>query len=199
VVSGIFQQAPGQIDAEGIISVCSLGTGVVTPMVVAWGLGLFAIRLAGPRPTWRRLGRQPGMMAVCATVLVLAAFGVVIGCIMLVRRGAFDASMVVEGTLMLTPMFLGLAVAASWMTLLVGRRWRAERSWVDRAGRALGCFHIVAGLLMIYLLAMQTRGMPFTTYTSPSSLPSGPAPRNSGSPAEPVIPADETPSESETP
>jgi hypothetical protein len=36
----------------------------------------------------------------------------------------------------------GLAVAAAWMALLLTGRWRAEPSWIDRAGRILGVLWI---------------------------------------------------------
>ncbi len=196
-VSSVFQESRGQIDAEGMISLCAMGTAVLTPMAVAWGLALLALRLVGPRPTWRRLARQPGMMAVCATVLVLAALGILIGCMALVAGMGSGSSSVVEDTLFLTPVFFGLAVAASWMTLIVGRRWRAERSWVDRAGRTLGIFHIVAGLLMIYLLALAARGSQCGIRVR--SATSGPAAVVTESPAQPFSEPAETPSESASP
>ncbi|MBI3467007.1 MAG: hypothetical protein HY000_28670 [Planctomycetes bacterium] len=31
-------------------------------------------------------------------------------------------------------------VAGALMTLAVSRRWRAERSWIDRLGRAVGTY-----------------------------------------------------------
>ena len=37
----------------------------------------------------------------------------------------------------------GLAILISWMMLLVGGRWRAERSWIDRFARAMGVYWIV--------------------------------------------------------
>jgi hypothetical protein len=46
------------------------------------------------------------------------------------------------------PPFVGLSVVVSWMTLLVGRQWRAERSWIDRLGRAIGIWWVIAGLLV---------------------------------------------------
>ena len=57
------------------------------------------------------------------------------------------------------PMFVGWAVFVTWMTLLIGRRWRAERSWIDRLGRATGVFWILAGssvvvLFLLYPLTM---------------------------------------------
>jgi len=41
-----------------------------------------------------------------------------------------------------TMAMIGVAVASSWVLLLVSRQWRPERSWIDRAGRALGWFWI---------------------------------------------------------
>lgn len=37
----------------------------------------------------------------------------------------------------------GFAVQAVWTVLLMGRRWRPEPSWQDRAGRAVGIWWIV--------------------------------------------------------
>jgi hypothetical protein len=42
-----------------------------------------------------------------------------------------------------TMAMIGAAIAASWTFLLVSGRWRPERSWIDRAGRALGWFWIL--------------------------------------------------------
>jgi hypothetical protein len=52
-----------------------------------------------------------------------------------------------------TPMeeIVGAAVLGSWAALALGRRWRAEPSWVDRLGRCLGLIWI--GLFLIYLYA----------------------------------------------
>ncbi len=38
---------------------------------------------------------------------------------------------------------VGFAVAASWLVLIVGRRWRPEPSWIDRCGRAVGAYWIM--------------------------------------------------------
>ena len=32
----------------------------------------------------------------------------------------------------------GTAVGAVWVSLLLGGRWKAERSWIDRLGRVIG-------------------------------------------------------------
>ena len=38
---------------------------------------------------------------------------------------------------------VGFAIAACWLVLIVGRRWRPEPSWIDRCGRALGAYWIL--------------------------------------------------------
>jgi hypothetical protein len=37
-----------------------------------------------------------------------------------------------------TMAMIGVAVASSWLLLLVSGRWRPEPSWIDRSGRVLG-------------------------------------------------------------
>ncbi len=43
------------------------------------------------------------------------------------------------------------AVLAVWLVLWLARVWRSEASWVDRAGRALGIFGVVYGLLFSWI------------------------------------------------
>ena len=40
----------------------------------------------------------------------------------------------------------GLVVAGAWLALFLTRAWRPEPAWVDRAGRAIGWFWILAGV-----------------------------------------------------
>jgi hypothetical protein len=44
------------------------------------------------------------------------------------------------------PRHAGLIVAGAWLALILARAWRPEPTWVDRAGRALGVFWLVAAL-----------------------------------------------------
>jgi hypothetical protein len=49
----------------------------------------------------------------------------------------------------------GLAIAALWVVLAIGRRWRASPDWIDRLGRLIGAGWIVstvAALLLMYVL-----------------------------------------------
>jgi hypothetical protein len=46
------------------------------------------------------------------------------------------------------------AVLAVWLVLWLARVWRSEASWIDRAGRALGIFGVVYGLLISWIAFM---------------------------------------------
>ncbi len=46
---------------------------------------------------------------------------------------------------------IGFAVIASWVALALARRWRSERGWIDRAGRAVGLLWIVLLFLRFHL------------------------------------------------
>ncbi len=124
---------------------------LTTPLIAGTTLALIPIRLLGPRTRWRRLARQPGLLATGAAGLAMAVVGLPIA----IAAAAFGAGwkenlewLFDEENVTLVTKFGGLAVSESWMTLLVGRRWRAESSWVDRLGRAIGVCWIVAGLAM---------------------------------------------------
>jgi hypothetical protein len=43
-------------------------------------------------------------------------------------------------------MDMGGWIAVAWMTLILSGVWRAERNWIDRLGRAIGVFWILAGI-----------------------------------------------------
>jgi hypothetical protein len=45
----------------------------------------------------------------------------------------------------------GLAVAGAYLALWAAGLWRSEPTWIDRAGRALGWFWILAALAFIVL------------------------------------------------
>jgi hypothetical protein len=78
---------------------------------------IFVLRLLPPRPTPPDLARQPGLWA---------TGGAIWGIIAIAWLG-FQSPVVVPG-----------AVAAAWLVLIVTKRWVAEPSWIDRAGRAIG-------------------------------------------------------------
>jgi hypothetical protein len=51
-----------------------------------------------------------------------------------------------ESTWMIFQSGIAPAVMAAWAALILGRRWRAEPTWIDRAGRCCGCYWIMLSL-----------------------------------------------------
>jgi hypothetical protein len=127
---------------------------VVLPFLMAWTVAVVPLRLLKPRPKFRHLARQPGPMAGLVVTMSIGFLGLVvaIGCVYRSWRGfGLDTVMLILGFDLL-PTALGLAILAAWTTLLLGRRWRAEPSWLDRMGRMLGVAWIVLGLVSPFLV-----------------------------------------------
>lgn len=120
--------------------------------LLAWTLALVPIRLRRPRPPFHRLLRQPGAVAVLATVAAVVASLACWG--LLALPTLFGSRIFVDSMVsqfypipfrafnfLLTA--VGHSVLAAWSVLALSRRWRPERSWIDRSGRALGVGWIV--------------------------------------------------------
>jgi hypothetical protein len=97
----------------------------------------FVLRLRRPRPRWRALLVQPGMVAGLAMV-----FGLfwVLGLVQIMLPNRLDS---IHGP----GLVIGGTVAAFWLILLLCRKWNAEQGWVDRLGRILGAMAIGTSLL----------------------------------------------------
>ena len=109
------------------------------PLIVMWTLALIPIRLLAPRPRFHRLACQPGMMAAYASGVACAFSAVPFAVSVSAHAWEHVASSDFDRLVLVSfPMFMGLAISVSWMALLLGGRWHAERSWVDRLGRAIG-------------------------------------------------------------
>jgi hypothetical protein len=117
---------------------------MVMPVLAAWTLVLVPLRLIAPRPSRRILASQPGWMACCAFAVALAFAATMIGGFLAIK-GIIDASMLVELIPML-PLSIAPAILTAWMSLVLGRRWRPEPSWLDRSGRALAVFWVLMGI-----------------------------------------------------
>ncbi|WP_165253397.1 hypothetical protein [Paludisphaera soli] len=110
---------------------------------------LCVLRLLEPRPSRRVLFRQPGFVACCVWTATLLAIGVMktLGQQMsrsFLRPDATSTLSFSWASVVLSYHIdeCGLSVAAAWLTLALGGRWRPEPSWIDRMGRALGYFSI---------------------------------------------------------
>jgi hypothetical protein len=89
------------------------------------------LRMRQPRAPWHSLLRQPGFMACLAAL-----------CGYLVDQG-WDRTLRLGVARF--PFWTSLAVLSVWAVLLLFRQAQAEKSWIDRLGRALGVGWIVAG------------------------------------------------------
>jgi hypothetical protein len=130
------------IKASICVTTASLPLAVFTS---AWIL----MRWRKPRPAARRLLRQSGTVACASATLVflIEAVYTALGYWQHVSVLYGPADVFVEMT-MEAPPRVGFGVLCAWFTLAVGRRWRADKGWLDRSGRALGVAWIVDGLLV---------------------------------------------------
>jgi hypothetical protein len=115
---------------------------VLAPVVASWSLALLSLRLVGPRPRFRRLARQPGLIAGFALLLSLAFSAVPLLIRALVKPAPTIYAEVLGWCILTLP---AATTLASWMTLAVSGAWRPEPDWVDRFGRTLGVVWIVIG------------------------------------------------------
>ena len=119
-------------------------TAFLIPVVMAWTVLLLLLRMRSPRPTWRRIWRQPGMAA-CLAALVGAVWSVLV---LLSLIGSIELGLIPHPSKPITAdrwaqkflsdelfMYAGLAVAAVWFVQLVTGRWRRSVDWIDTFGR----------------------------------------------------------------
>lgn len=142
-IEGLRSQAPSRSGTARIkMYYIRGGQDLSACFLVPLGAALLVIGRRGPGSTCRRFAREPGRLA----CLVATA-----GC---AHYAALSSAQVAMGRLPLTPanvdriMFAFAAdaaqwVAGAWLALALGRRWRPERDWVGRCGRALGVAWIV--------------------------------------------------------
>jgi hypothetical protein len=106
------------------------------------------IRLTPPRPSWMRLTRQPGAVAcmVGSVALILeigtaALFYHFVNTTYTSYNGVWSYVLGLDGMRRVASR-VSFAVGAAWFLLVIGGRWRAEPSWIDRVGRAVGIFWV---------------------------------------------------------
>lgn len=118
----------GSMLARDVVTYLS---GLMTNPLIGLTLALIWIRLRRPRPPGRAIARQPGFAA-CAAALVGFFLGL-------------EASYLL-GAAVRPELAVGAAVGATWVALLVTRRWAAEPGWIDRLGRGVGLGWIAVAL-----------------------------------------------------
>jgi hypothetical protein len=111
---------------------------LATPMVISATVASLVFRLRKPRPRRHRLA---GYVFACALYAIRPPF---------TRAGGLtspeDDMFIGTFSYAWAPL-AGFGVVVAWGLLALGRRWRAEASWVDRLGRVIGLASIALGLI----------------------------------------------------
>jgi hypothetical protein len=120
---------------------------ILIPPALALTLALWLLRLKQPRPRLRHVFRQPGLAA-CTTTLVFTIANLLSFFIHITINNTFPSfdsdDLLLWMRIGMVPIFLsGGAVAAVWIVLWLSESWRAEPSWIDRAGRVLGVYWVL--------------------------------------------------------
>jgi hypothetical protein len=138
---------PAVLLARARVGIVHFGPYVATAAAVAF----LAIRLRGPKPSWPRLTQQPGLVA-CAAMALMVALGEVEYLARVLMRGvdnpfrsgfSYETVLVLMDGIRYSFAYNGHAVAAAWLTLAIGARWRPAPDWVDRCGRAVGFYWLL--------------------------------------------------------
>lgn len=149
-----FSDVPVADDAWGPAWAATMnGFVLALPCVLILTFTWLVLRLRGPRPPWRRVACLPGTTAVLTAAFSLTLFAPFVVMILLAaarRLGSYSelwkesAAGMIELAALSTPV-IGFSILSAWVLLVVQRRWRCERSWLDRMGRALGMAWIMIG------------------------------------------------------
>ena len=124
----------------------------VTPFLISTAAGLLVARFLQPRPPWRRLFRQPSVIA-CLVIITDVAVRVILRyCSWLIGSSGAAYTFYTFDLIFSGWMFSGRDVALACTILALVRAWRAEPSWIDRAGRTLGWLAIVIWLAAALLV-----------------------------------------------
>jgi hypothetical protein len=111
--------------------------GVIHPVWLIWTFAALIIRLLPPRPAFRRLARQPGMIASVSVSLGAPIYLVLLMLSMRRTSLEFNRSFLNNyiGSLHGTLCWM---VFGAWLAQALRRQWRPEPSAIDRFGRLLG-------------------------------------------------------------
>jgi hypothetical protein len=111
---------------------------------------VLCLRLVRPRPSIRRISRQPGAVA-CFSMIAFGIFFQVDNVVQTSRLEGHGAARFVDVSWWLlnavdSQAVYWFVVPIIWIVFIFGRIGRPEASWIDRSGRVLGWCWIVWGL-----------------------------------------------------
>jgi len=125
------------------------------PCLLAATLATIGLRLWPPRPPARELWGQPGWVG---CVVAVSTVGVCLApcAVYALQTGSrlwiLD---LFEYAIVFGPIAAALGIVVAWLVLLVSRRWRAGRSWIDRLGRLLAVGYVAAGAYLGWFLLIR--------------------------------------------
>jgi hypothetical protein len=122
---------------EPLVQIASYGFQCAETLLFAMTPMFMLLRLRRPRPPWRVLLIQPGMVASLAIVFGLFWVTGLIHILLPDRIDAFRGAGIA----------VGVSVGMAWFILALIGRWKPEPGWVDRMGRLLGAMAIGTALL----------------------------------------------------
>ena len=135
--------------ASGLVNTAEA---VLTPITLCWTIAVVGIRLRRPRPSFRRLGRQPGLVACLAVILATLIHFSLARYWVLFPGKARPGEVSILLMNLSPPHLIAPAVAVAWMVLAVSGRWRPNPGWIDRLGRSVG----FAWLALLMILIVRT-------------------------------------------
>lgn len=125
-----------------------LGVCLGIPLLAAWTPTCLIVQLIRPRPSWRRLSRQPGFVACLITtsafVVMVVASSLAVWLSTRVPIGHHPDSFI--RALVLGGILAGSGVLWSWVTMTVCGICRRRATWTDRLGRLTGVAWVTIGV-----------------------------------------------------
>lgn len=118
------------------------------PLLAAWTPASLIVQLIRPRPTWRRLCRQPGFVA-CAIATAVIGVTVAAG-----STGAWILTWMGQGSspeantkpCLIGGIVAGAGILGSWVTMRLCRVCRPRPTWTDQLGRLTGAAWVGIGV-----------------------------------------------------
>jgi hypothetical protein len=119
----------------------------VEVVLLSWSVAWTLLQLRHPRPRLRRLTRQPGFVACASSVFVALVCGPMMAAILASSHRSANIPgedwLLFETWSALVSAQVGVAVAAGWALLALGRQCRPRSGWLDRVGQVFGAIWVV--------------------------------------------------------
>ncbi len=128
------------------------GTFLIMPTLMAWTTACLLLRLRFPRPSGRKIVRQPGAMAsLVTTTAIVCSLGVTVVAFTIARPDRSHRIQNLYNAISFASLQTGAAVLWCWATMLISGQWRPEPTWIDRLGRCAGFTWIAMAAMYAYV------------------------------------------------